>query len=96
MSCVYKITFWRRNSKKYRYYTAEMLKLTNSRDELWLVFTSQMAVTEQFWQYGFMSYIAESGGFVGLFLGWSLLQMEEVIVFCLNHRYLKYLYLDRM
>ena len=35
-----------------------------------------MVVTEQFWSYGFMSYIAETGGFVGLFLGFSLLQLE--------------------
>ena len=41
-----------------------------------------MTVTEQFWSYGFMAYIAENGGFVGLFLGYSLLQLEELIAFC--------------
>ena len=41
-----------------------------------------MTVTEQFWSYGFMAYIAENGGFVGLFLGYSLLQLEELITFC--------------
>ena len=40
-----------------------------------------MTVTEQFWAYGFMAYIAENGGFVGLFLGYSLLQLEELIAF---------------
>lgn len=40
-----------------------------------------MVVTEQFWSYGFMSYIAETGGFVGLFLGFSLLQLEEVLLY---------------
>ena len=41
-----------------------------------------MTVTEQFWSYGFMAYIAENRGFVGLFLGYSLLQLEELIIFC--------------
>ena len=40
-----------------------------------------MIVTEQFWAYGFMSYIAETGGFVGLFLGCSLLQLELVLLY---------------
>ena len=43
-----------------------------------------MTVTEQFWSYGFMAYVAENGGFVGLFLGYSLLQLEELINFCLQ------------
>ena len=46
-----------------------------------LFFNSKMIVTEQFWAYGFMSYIAETGGFVGLFLGCSLLQLELVILY---------------
>ena len=44
-----------------------------------------MIVTEQFWAYGFMSYIAETGGFVGLFLGCSLLQLELVVLYCSKH-----------
>ena len=44
-----------------------------------------MIVTEQFWAYGFMSYIAETGGFVGLFLGCSLLQLELVLLYCSKH-----------
>ena len=44
-----------------------------------------MIVTEQFWAYGFMSYIAETGGFVGLFLGYSLLQLELVVLYCSRH-----------
>ena len=47
-----------------------------------LFFNSKMVVTEQFWSYGFMSYIAETGGFVGLFLGYSLLQLELLLIFC--------------
>ena len=46
-----------------------------------MFFNSKMVVTEQFWSYGFMSYIAETGGFVGLFLGFSLLQLEEVLLY---------------
>lgn len=57
----------------------------------------QILFTEQVWEYGFMAYIAETGGFVGLFLGlgWSLLQMEQILVFCLNHKYGKYPHLGR-
>ena len=80
-------------SKKrdYLYFTSEMVRKRDRAEELQISFTSQMVVTEQFWEYGFMAYIAETGGFVGLFLGWSLLQTEQIIVSCLNHRYLKYL-----
>ena len=46
-----------------------------------LFFNSKMTVTEQFWSYDFMAYIAENGGFVGLFLGYSLLQLEELVTF---------------
>ena len=49
-----------------------------------LFFNSKMTVTKQFWSYGFMAYIAENGGFVGLFLGYSLLKFEELIIFCFN------------
>ena len=44
-------------------------------------FVQKMAVTEQFYSYGFMSYIAECGGFVGLFLGFSLLQLEQLFIY---------------
>ena len=37
-------------------------------------FNSKMVVTEHFLAYGFLAYIAEMGGFVGLFLGYSVLQ----------------------
>ena len=42
---------------------------------------SKMEVTEQFWSYGLLAYIAECGGFVGLFLGYSLMQLKEVMIF---------------
>ena len=47
-----------------------------------IYFKSKMDVTEQFWVYNFLAYVAENGGFVGLFLGYSLLQLEELIPFC--------------
>ena len=73
-------------SKKrdYLYFTSEMLKKNDRVEELEISFTSQMTVTEQYWEYGFMAYIAETGGFVGLFLGWSLLQLEQIIIYCLK------------
>ena len=81
-------------SRDYLYFTSEMVKKKDKAEKLEILFTSEMVVAEQVWEYGFMAYIAETGGFVGLFLGWSLLQMEELIVFCLNRRFLKYLYSD--
>ena len=42
---------------------------------------SKMEVTEQFWSYGLLAYIAECGGFVGLFLGYSLMQLKDVMIF---------------
>lgn len=73
------------------YFTSEMLRNRDRAEKLQISFTSQMVVTEQFWEYGFMAYIAENGGFVGLFLGWSILQTETVIVSCLNYKYLKFM-----
>ena len=49
--------------------------LTNNLD---IFFLSKMSVTEQFWSYTFLAYIAECGGFVGLFLGYSILQIGDV------------------
>ena len=46
-----------------------------------------MSVTEQFWAYGVMAYVAETGGFVGLFLGWSLLQAEDIIRFVSTRKF---------
>ena len=71
------------------YLTSKMAKNKDQAQDLQILFTSQMVVAQQVWDYGFMAYIGETGGFVGLFLGWSLLQMQEVIVFCLSHRYFK-------
>ena len=73
------------------YFTSEMLRNRDRAEKLTISFSSQMVVTEQFWEYGFMAYVAENGGFVGLFLGWSILQTETVIVSCLNYKYLKFL-----
>ena len=61
--------------KIYRY--IEEGKLNKDRSEgMYIYFKSKMVVTEQFWAYGFLAYIAEMGGFVGLFLGYSVLQLK--------------------
>ena len=49
-----------------------------STKNLDIFFLSKMTVTEQFWSYTFLAYIAECGGFVGLFLGYSILQIGDV------------------
>ena len=54
-------------------------KIRTRTDEMKIVFTSKMTVSEQFFSYGFLSYIAENGGFVGLFLGYSVLQLRDLI-----------------
>ena len=43
-----------------------------------------MTVTEQFWSYGFMAYVAENGGFVGLFLGYSVLHLADMYPYIAN------------
>ena len=43
-----------------------------------------MTVSEQFFAYGFLSYVAENGGFVGLFLGYSVLQMRDCISYIID------------
>ena len=40
-----------------------------------------MDVTEQFWVYNFLAYVAENGGFVGLFLGYSVLQLKDILYY---------------
>ena len=50
---------------------------------LYLNINSKMRITEQFWSYGLLAFVAETGGFVGLFLGFSILDMRIVIeLFC--------------
>ena len=46
---------------------------------MYIYFKSKMVVTEQFWSYGFLTYVAENGGFVGLFLGYSVLHLKEFL-----------------
>ena len=41
-------------------------------------------------------YIAETGGFLGLFRGWPLIQTEHKIVSCLNQRYVIDIYLKNI
>ena len=49
-----------------------------------IFFQSKMVVTEQFWAYGFLAYIGEIGGFFGLFLGYSVLQLRDLVPFILS------------
>ena len=60
---------------------AQKENTTSSTGIMYITFKSKMTVTEQFWSYGFLSYVAENGGFVGLFLGYSLLQLRDLIKF---------------
>ena len=55
-----------------------------STKNLDIFFKSKMTVTEQFWSYTFLAYIAECGGFVGLFLGYSILQIGDVFQYISN------------
>ena len=67
------------NSRKERivYLGAELTPNYSKTDFMELNFVSKMFVTEQFWAYTFLAYIAECGGFVGLFLGYSVLQLGD-------------------
>ena len=44
-----------------------------------LYFISRMTVSKQYWSHEFMAYIAENGGFVGLFLGYSVLHFRDAV-----------------
>ena len=70
-----------RSRYKTRYFTSQLIKKSDRTQQLSIFFVSRMVVTEQFWEYGLMAYVGETGGFVGLFLGWSLLQLEDFIYF---------------
>ena len=61
--------------KIYRYIEEGKLNKDMSQG-MYIYFNSKMVVTEQIWAYGFLAYIAEMGGFVGLFLGYSVLQLK--------------------
>ena len=50
---------------------------------LYLNINSKMRITEQFWSYELLAFVAETGGFVGLFLGFSILDIRIVVeLFC--------------
>ena len=49
---------------------------------LFLNINSKMRVTEQFWAFTFLDFVAETGGFVGLFLGFSILDLRIVFELC--------------
>ena len=70
-----------RSITRTRYLTSELIKKFDKTQQLSVFFESRMVVTEQFWEYGVMAYVAETGGFVGLFLGWSFLQLGDLIKF---------------
>ena len=64
-------------NKIWRLYQENFRSMDSRTQELWIEFESEMKVEEQIWTYTFMSYIAENGGFVGLFLGYSVLSIGE-------------------
>ena len=68
-----------RKHKVWRWYQGNLINGDSNTEELWFEFLSEMTVIEQVWSYGFMAYIAENGGFVGLFLGYSVLNIGEVV-----------------
>ena len=79
-----KLYYFRSTSKRELYLTDEELSKglkRKSPDRMIIYFIHKMAVTKQFNSYGFMAYVAECGGFVGLFLGFSLLQLEQLFNF---------------
>ena len=57
--------------------------ITNTEGML-ITFISRMTVVEQYWSYEFMAYVAENGGFVGLFLGYSVLHLCDLLEFLLG------------
>ena len=79
-----KLYYCSSTSKKELYLTNEELSKglkRKSPDKMIIYFIHKMEVTKQFYSYGFMAYVAECGGFVGLFLGFSLLQLEQLFNF---------------
>ena len=66
-----------------RYFRENVLSYGRT-DYFSIYFKSKMVVTEQFWVYGFLAYVAENGGFVGLFLGYSVLQLKDIIKYFLD------------
>ena len=73
-------------SKVYRYIQEGKLNKDKCQG-MDIFFNSKMVVTEQFWAYGFLAYIAEMGGFVGLFLGYSVLQLKGFLPYMFNRIY---------
>ena len=63
--------------KVWRWYQGNLNYDDSNTDELWIEFVSDMNVIEQVWTYTFMAYVAENGGFVGLFLGYSVLSLSD-------------------
>ena len=60
-------------------------KVENSQTQYFVIyFKSKMVVNEQFWVYNFLAYVAENGGFVGLFLGYSVLQLKDIMYYFLD------------
>ena len=64
---------------KSRYLSNDGKKTTDSASYIKISLISNMDVTERFWSYGFVEWIAECGGFGGLFLGYSFSQIGDFI-----------------
>ena len=66
-------------TKKTRYLSSDGEKTTDRGTFVRISLISKMDVTERFWSYGFVEWIAECGGFGGLFLGYSFSQIGDFI-----------------
>ena len=75
---LWKIVYFTR-TEKIRYLSNNGKKTTDSASDLKISLISNMDVTERFWSYGFVEWIAECGGFGGLFLGYSFSQIGDLI-----------------
>ena len=64
---------------------------TTETGSMQIALISKMNVSEQFFAYEFLAYVAENGGFVGLFLGYSVLQLRDFIGYLFNDHWVKLL-----
>ena len=54
-------------------------KITNDKPRIRLTFPGSIQVHKAFYVYDELSLIAEIGGYVGLFLGWSVYQITDLL-----------------
>ena len=84
-SPISKSTLWAENTflmppcAYHTYDAKETMSGDSTEKGLLIRLLPKMTVSEQYWSYDFMTYIAENGGFVGLFLGYSVLHLRDLI-----------------